>query len=45
MEFTTNKTVNAHITNNVARSRNVYTSSAILKPEIISLQEGNFMSA
>jgi len=26
MEFTTNKTVNARITNNVAHSRNVYTS-------------------
>jgi hypothetical protein len=44
MEFTNNTTVNGRITNNVARWRNVYTSSAILKPDTISLQECNFMA-
>jgi hypothetical protein len=44
MELTTNKTDNARIMNTVTRSRNVYTSSAILKPDTISLQEGNFMA-
>ena len=44
MEFTTNKTVNARITNNVAHWRNVYTSSVILKPDITSLQKANFMA-